>query len=504
MINLKSHKPGAKITIMNTLAGRYKDNDGKYHEGLILVYKDPDTGIKYAHEITDPPYTFYVANDDSRVSYNRLFVEEKDVHPVTVPHKQVEREIAKITGNLSFFKENIDSQNFRQNRMLHTHPDIFQSDMDIEDYYRMQFDREYVNEPCKIIKSYFDIEADTISMIGDFPQMGECPINAVTLILQEQGEVFTFLLENPRNPQIAEFKKQVEDKSIYGELQDFIIKAVNGPEAAKHFGVDSFNFNFLFYKEEDEINLIKDLFAAINSYKPDFILAWNMSFDVPYIIQRIINLGYDPSDIICNPDFNIRYCSYYVDERNKNELAERGDFASISSYTCFVDQMIQYASRRKGQARPLSFSLDYIGELVAKVRKLDYKHITTNISELPYKDYKTFVFYNIMDVIVQVCIESRTGDLDFMFSKALVNNTRYAKVHRQTVYLTNRGVKEFHKDGFIFGNNTNKFNPKPENKFPGAFVAQMDRIKDTSKIRIGGIPISVFNYLVDFDKRIVA
>jgi hypothetical protein len=32
-----------------------------------------------------------------------------------------------------------------------------------------------------------------------------------------------------------------------------------------------------------------------------------------------------------------------------------------------------------------------------------------------------------------------------------------------------------------------------------AFVASMTRIKDTSKMKIGGIPISVFNNLNDFD-----
>lgn len=37
-----------------------------------------------------------------------------------------------------------------------------------------------------------------------------------------------------------------------------------------------------------------------------------------------------------------------------------------------------------------------------------------------------------------------------------------------------------------------------------AFVADMTRIKDTSKMRICGIPISVFDNLNDFDRHIVA
>ena len=216
-----------------------------------------------------------------------------------------------------------------------------------------------------------------------------------------------------------------------------------------------FSYNFLFYDEEDEINLIKDLFTAFNTFKPDFALAWNMSFDIPYIIERIRALGYDPADIMCNPDFKYKFAEYFVDERMKNEFAERGDFARISSYTCFLDQMIHFASRRKGQSKFISFSLDFIGEAIAKVKKLDYKHITTNIVELPYKDFKTFIFYNIMDTIVQYCIEYVTTDLEYLFFKANMNNVRYSKVHRQTVYLMNRGIKEFwnNGEGFVMGNN---------------------------------------------------
>jgi len=161
--------------------------------------------------------------------------------------------------------------------------------------------------------------------------------------------------------------------------------------------------------------------------------------------------------------------------------------------------MIQFASRRKGQSKFLSFSLDYIGEHIAGVRKLDYKAITTNIAELPYKSYKTFVFYNIIDTIVQYCIEMKTKDIDYVFGKALLNNTRYSKTHRQTVYLTNRAAKVFDAQGFIIGNNANKFNSKPDEKFPGAFVADPEKVNNTSRMQIYGLFINLFDNCVDFD-----
>jgi hypothetical protein len=56
--------------------------------------------------------------------------------------------------------------------------------------------------------------------------------------------------------------------------------------------------------------------------------------------------------------------------------------------------MIHFASRRKGQSAFKRFNLDTIGQTVAKVKKLDYSHITKNIAELPWKDYKIFIMYN--------------------------------------------------------------------------------------------------------------
>ena len=209
-----------------------------------------------------------------------------------------------------------------------------------------------------ISKSFFDIEVDTINMMGDFPEMGECPINAVSLILKEQKQIYSFLLRTKSNPLIKEFEEYVTSGKVFPDIQNFVVNAVGGPEIARKYDVDNFNFNFLFYDEEDEISLIRDLFAAINTFQPDFALAWNMSFDVPYIMERIKKLGYLPEDIMCHPDFQDRVACYVVDEQNKNLPAERGDYCMLSSYTTFLDQMIHFASRRKNQTKLLSFSLE--------------------------------------------------------------------------------------------------------------------------------------------------
>jgi DNA polymerase elongation subunit (family B) len=230
-----------------------------------------------------------------------------------------------------------------------------------------------------------------------------------------------------------------------------------------------------------------------------FLLAWNNAFDTPYIVERIKALGYNPEDIMCDKDFDVKFVRYFIDERNKDEYAERGDFYDIAMDTVVLDQMIQFASRRKSRANINSYRLDDIGEMIAGVNKLDYSDITNRIEMLPYLDYKTFVFYNIMDVIVQICIESKCQDLEYIYNKCLINNTLYQKGHRQTIYLVNRFTKEFRSDGFIIGNNNNLNSDK--DIIRGAMVGDPKNTNDYAKLKINGQPSSIVDNLVDYDYK---
>ena len=202
---------------------------------------------------------------------------------------------------------------------------------------------------------------------------------------------------------------------------------------------------------------------------------------------------------MCDQRFKAKIVNNFIDTFHINELAERGDSTYITGLPIFIDQMIQYGSRRKSKIGSIkSTRLDDIGELEAKVRKLDYSHITQFIEELPWLDFETFVLYNIMDVVVQKCIESKTQDLEYIFPKCVVNNTPYRKGHRQTTYRANRMANDFYKMGYIIGNNVNKFNQKPP-KFLGALVHNPDNTSDYCKLKIDGRELWICDNLQDYD-----
>lgn len=500
---IKGRQQGEDITIINNWYRYPTKNDmtGKYDDGsMTVVYRDNKTGKKFHQYTPNPKCRFYVAKPEEYIDHNEIFYPESKLDKVICPYKDQLKTISEILNKKDFYINNIKNGNRELNKELYTSRRIFDADYDIENHWRALFAEQYTNTPGVINKSYMDIEVDSINMMGDFPEPGECPINAVTIIDDKSQEVHTFILENPDNPLITQFKYSV-GPDLEKELKEFIKQNVGGWKNEIRFGLDKLSFHFHFYPEDEEIRLIQDLFGFINQYQPDFVLAWNMAFDIPYIIARIKKLGYIPEDIMCHPDFENKVVKYYVDERNYNEYAERGDYATISSYSVFIDQMIQFASRRKGQSAFMSFGLNYIGERIAKVRKYDYHHITTDIAKFPYLDFKYFIFYNIMDTIVQKCIETRTKDIEYIYTKCLTNDTKYSKAHRQTVYLRNRAAKSFkteNEESYIIGCNINALHPSNES-FKGAFVADAMKITDYSKRILCDRPIMIFPNLVDYD-----
>lgn len=496
-----NYKPGADLTIINTIYNYPKKQDnGKWDKGSIdIIAKDDKLGRKVLDHIIDPIYPFYFSKEP--IETNLLFIEKSKVEEIDVSYRDVTKKIAELTDNLDFYYDNNKNGNRSANNALHLHPQVFWSDISISDKYRFLFRQKFQNKIITPTVDFFDIEVDGINLKGAFPEPGQVPVNAVSLINSETKEIFSLLLRSKGNSQIPIFEQETKHKELYNELKEFITMKVGGPEKAKEYGLDQFEIKFLFYDEIDEIRLIQDLFILINELQPDFLLAWNMAFDIPYLIQRCVNLGYDPRDIMCHPDFPDKVVKYYIDEDHYNEFAERGDKATISSYTVYLDQMIQFASRRKGQKARASYKLDSIGEELVNVKKLDYSNITRNIAELPYKDYKTFVFYNIMDTIVQYCIEHKEKDMNYVLASALANNTRYSKVHRQTAYLTNRVAQVAFDNGYIIGNNYNKISQPPTEKFDGAFVGDPLKIGDYSKKKINGIPVMIFDNLDDFDYK---
>lgn len=505
---ISGYEQGADITIMNTIYHEGKFENGKYISPKIdLIYKDNTTGKKGVEQIDNPMYEYYLLNDNEyHVDYSRDFIEEELVHPVICDYSKLKYDIAEKTGNLEWYKRNKNTGNSSANSKIHYHPDVFMSDMNLSDHYRYQFDQNYKNDVCGITKMYFDIEVDSINIEGDFPKLGEAPVNAISCIMNHT--VFSFIVRDPDNLLAVEFEEKIKKDagSMERKFVKFIQDYVGGNRPSvyqkrlKALDLEELHIKFLFF--DTEMQAISAFFGCVNKFKPDFVLAWNMGFDTPTLIERIKMNGYKPEDICCHPDFKKNRVAHYeivYSKKDPDSYAERGDYCNISGYSNWVCQLIQFASKRKSQHAIENFKIDYIGQLICGVPKLDYSHICKSIKDLPRADFETFILYNIIDTIVQKCIEERVNDINYLFANSIKFNTRYSKVHRQSIFLANFKVKLFKSLGYIAGNNVNKDNEKI--KYPGGFVANLNLISPYAMDKLNGVPIRLFRNLVDFDYK---
>ena len=508
---IDGYPEGSDLTVLNTIYLRSRKEEVETGNGMItekwtpdymiIIYRDNKTKQTKHTVIKDPTYTYFVANDGKAKDYSQLFIPKEDVHPVTVKYSQLEKSMAEQLGRVDEYKQNKMNGDWKGVKELHKDPRVFFSDMNIEDFYRYRFNLTYQNDIFPINKGFFDIEVDGKDQMGDFPELGECPINCLSYYNESNNKIYVFILRYAANPLIEEFEKSI-GKELYDELYQFLIEAVGGPEKADEYGVTGVSVELLFF--DSEISLIHSFFKLVHKLKPNFMEGWNMSaFDMPYIIERIKNLGFDPEIIMCDPSFNRqeKYVLNVVDTKNYNVLNKRSDYTVITGDVVWLDQMLQFAQVRSASYGSFaSFKLDDIGYLVAGVRKLDYSDITTDITKFPYLNFKRFVFYNIMDTVVQKCIEACANDLEYVLAKCLVNNTSYSKCHRQTVYLANRITKECWDRGLVMGNNVNKDNEKPD-KYAGAIVTEPSMSNDFSKMKIAGEPAMIINNAIDEDYK---
>ena len=124
------------------------------------------------------------------------------------------------------------------------------------------------------------------------------------------------------------------------------------------------NFNDIVIKWFDnDADLILAYFNKINDIKADFMLFWNIMFDIPYLSRRLTYLHYDPADIMCPRDFPRKKVFIYEDRMGSNDISKRGDYVEIAGYTNFACQMMQYAGFRATKKKLDNYKLDTVGKV---------------------------------------------------------------------------------------------------------------------------------------------
>ena len=439
---------------------------------LDLILKDVNTGEKKLYTIKDPPMKLYTVKNEFRTfDYYPVCVNIDECDCEMIKMKNLYKEIAKRAGKqaIDYYTECVTNNNRKYLGNLHKWPYVTGSDSNPEDYYRIEWVLHYDNPSINktLTKQFLDIEVDGINVEG-VPVEGVAPINAVSIVDDKTKTVYTFLLYNDKYKDIDGFIENIGD--FYEECHE-------------SFDSDFGKLEYRCMMHHDEVEMIKSLFRLINTLKRDFVLIWNISYDIPYIIDRLKELGENPIDIMCSKDFEVKEL-YFIKDRKHFQLKKRKDIFAISSYSIYMDQMLNYVKLRKSGKEIKTAKLNVISEKELGTQKLDYSE-EANIKTLPYVNYKMFVLYNIKDTLLQMKIEEKTHDTDSVFQMAYVNGTRYDYIFSETVLLRNRLFIEYYLQSFVFGNNINQtygdtnYDEEDDNNdtdFEGALVGNSNNI----------------------------
>ena len=436
---------------------------------LYLIYKDLDTGEKYLSTTEKPSIDIYIKKPECRdYIYHRNYARIETLDKKRVRYSNIPFEIANEAGEEGSRFINMLKQtgNWRDLNKIYSWPYVFGCDFDIRGWYRLEWLNRLNNDAPKVLKKgQLDIEVDGLGKRG-MPTSDSCPINLITYIDDESNTSFTFVNTEHIDYQTIDNDLPTRELARRRRINEMIDKhearvkeMMDNPDMVQEYLHNLFDESYpgmtykIFYFN-NELKMIKYVFSLINQLKPDFVQIWNITFDIPYIIDRIRVLGGDPAEIICHPDFKYKQC-WFKEDRINFSPKTNGSFFFTSSYTIYTCQMRNYAAIRKGGKELRSYTLNYVGKKEVKDTKLDYTE-AGDVSEAAYNDFLLFMAYNIKDVLLQKAIEKKTEDLDTIYIRAYANATPYDQIFKQTIMLRYVQYYYFLQQGIIPGTNVNQ------------------------------------------------
>jgi len=521
---MKIDKDNAMLIDIQYIKANRREDHPDY---LYLIWKDLKTGEKHLQVIPEPMIDIYFEKPEFRNhTFSKTYERVEHLNKKTVKYKDIIFEIANDMGDAgkNRLRDCFTTGNYRGIQEFYTYPYVYGADYDIRAWYRYKWLQQMDNDkPKTISKGFMDIEVDSFEAPG-MADATYCPIDMVTVIDMSANQSYTFALigvdcvEHDMSTMSVKqkehelyrrsmYSKRMEQQEYWSTHEDELIK-----EAHKMFdeSYPGMEYNVYFYK--DEKKMLVHLFQLINKLKLDFIGIWNISFDIPFIIDRLKNMDLDPAQVMCHHDFPIKQCYFKKDTINF-QVKNKSDFFHISSYTVFFDQMINYAAIRKGGQELRSNKLTYVAQKELNDEKLDYSE-DGDIKTLSYNNWLLYFLYNIKDVLLQKGIEEKTSDVDTYYLTSYKNMTPYESEFKQTVKLRNVQYKSFAKQGLVPGENINKFiynsqereaddyddeEEEKKTKFEGALVGDPSLIDKFGERMFGEKTNCIFKYSIDMD-----
>lgn len=455
---------------------QYARKKGKKEEAIndyiYLIWRDLDTGEKHMSAVENPTVPIYFEKEETRdYSRNRKWQYKERLKQKIVRARDVIPAIAEEAGKqaMDTLKNDYQTGNYGDLQNFFRYPYSYGADYDVRFFYHYFWLKSFKTEKqTYATKGFSDIEVDLTNNAGKFPTGGLHAVELITLVDPQSKTSYTFILRGmqfiPRNidpDNLEEIAKEEERRADYDEKnrqQEEFLKDLDGFKKELNETFDELYgvFDYKFYVYSDEKKMLTDYFNLVKILKLDFMLFWNMSFDVPYMWDRAKVLGLDPVQLYTHPDFPNREAKFIRDNNPKHKAIKTSSDCFIATgYTVWHCQERLYAQIRKGESELASYKLNDIAKKEIDDSKYDYSE-EGNLRKFAAHNYRKYVLYNIKDVLLQYGIERRTDDVDNYWSMSYLNCTPYQDVFKQTSVLRNTQYIYYDRQDVVPGNNVNK------------------------------------------------
>ena len=204
------------------------------------------------------------------------------------------------------------------------------------------------------------------------------------------------------------------------------------------------NYNYF----EDEYELLSDWVDWFHEQYFDIFTGWNSDrFDLPYIVNRILNLEKE-LNILPKDSITKKISPLKKQIQTRNKVNKKGDVTGIvfSAKGLYTFDYMDVYKKFSGRSRLPRWSLDYVAELELQEKKLEYDG---KIYEIYKYDWNKYVEYNVQDVNLLVKLEEKKKMFGIMIELAYDCVINLDRVFSMIATVEGYALKFMHKEKLV-------------------------------------------------------
>lgn len=370
-------------------------------------------------------------------------------------------------------------------------PGIYGADEPLEnraiEWFYNNFEEDMNYKPHEYT-AYFDIESD-LMFDGKKKRNGAIdlintpdPINIISLLYQDQMYVFAYNY-GTRNSSFKEFISkfpEMKEKIIQKVYERNNSTYIRKGKTVKGKEIKLEDIKLYLFSTENE--LIRGFFDKLHELDPDFLFAWNASFDVrtifgraektqkeilkiegeehsKYDVQRYTK-AYIADSKYCTDEkgdqFLPNYYYYISSEGEYTDAKNRRDYCEICDGINWLDQLIMHSILNNSEAND-SDALDSVANEMFDIGKIEFDMGET-IFNLAWLNYLKFFIYNIQDVMLLKKIEQELHNATEVYELSALYKCPAKDAFSQTKSTKSFMSYEAKSIGFVLRDNPNALN----------------------------------------------